>query len=242
MTVNKKHISVCIAAYNGEKFIRQQLDSILGQLGENDEVIISDNGSTDSTTDIIKQIGDGRIRIIDGPEKKSPVFNFENALKYALGDYIFLSDQDDVWKDNKVEVCMAWLKDYDCVVSDAEMTDEKLDVIERSYFKVHDTRPGKIYNTLIKNCYMGCCMAFTRRVLEASLPFPKDIPLHDIWIGNVAAYKYNVKFIDDKLIMFRCHENNSSFTARKKSGYSIFRMFMIRWTVIKNLLTKLPRR
>lgn len=235
-------ISVCIATYNGEKFIRQQLCSILGQIGADDEIIISDDGSSDKTLNVIKSLCDKRISIIEGPKKKSPVQNFENALKKAKGDYIFLADQDDVWKDNKVEVCMAWLNDYECVVSDAEMTDEKLYVIEKSYFKVHDTRPGKIYNTLIKNGYMGCCMAFTRKVLEASLPFPKDIPLHDIWIGNVAAYKYNVKFIDDKLVMFRCHENNSSFTARKKSGYSIFRMFLIRWTVIKNLLTKILKK
>lgn len=82
-------------------------------------------------------------------------------------------------------------------------------------------------------------MAFTRRVLEASLPFPPDIPMHDIWIGNVAAYKFSVKFIPDKLVMFRCHGNNSSFTAAKKSGNSIFRMLMIRLTVIKRLSAKL---
>jgi len=232
-------ISVCITTYNGEKFISQQLCSILNQIGAGDEIIISDDGSSDATLNVVKSLCDNRIRIIKGPQKNSPTLNFENALCHAKGDYIFLSDQDDVWKENKVAVCMKWMKDYDCVVSDAEMVDEHLNVIEKSYFYVHGTRHGKIYNTLIKNGYMGCCMAFTRRVLEASLPFPKDIPLHDIWIGNVAAYKYNVKFINDKLVMFRCHSNNNSFTARKKSGYSIFRMFIIRWKVVKNLLIKI---
>lgn len=232
-------ISVCIATYNGEKFIKQQISSIISQLGEEDEIIVSDDGSADSTTSIIKNIGDRRIKIIEGPGRKSPAWNFENSLRHAKGDYIFLADQDDVWKPGKVGTCLQWLGRYDCVVSDAEMTDESLNLTEESYYKVHSTRPSRLYNTLVKNGYMGCCMAFTRRVLEASLPFPPDIPMHDIWIGNVAAYKFSVKFIPDKLVMFRCHGNNSSFTAAKKSGNSIFRMLMIRLTVIKRLSAKL---
>lgn len=113
-------ISVCIATYNGERFIREQIGSIINQLGNEDEIIISDNGSTDSTIDIIKEIDDKRIKLIKGPEKKSPTSNFENALMHAKGEYIFLSDQDDVWKDNKISICMQYLKHYDCVISDAE--------------------------------------------------------------------------------------------------------------------------
>ncbi len=231
-------ISVCIATYNGERFIREQIGSIINQLGNEDEIIISDNGSTDSTIDIIKEIDDKRIKLIKGPEKKSPTSNFENALMHAKGEYIFLSDQDDVWKDNKISICMQYLKHYDCVISDAEMVDENLNIIEKSYYKVHNTKQSRIYNTLIKNGHMGCCMAFTKRVLKASLPFPKDIPMHDIWIGNIAAYRFNVKFIPNKLIQFRCHGRNSSFTASVKSGNSLFRMLMIRWTVIKCLSFK----
>ena len=103
-------ISVCVATYNGEKFIREQIESILCQLSSDDEIIVSDDGSTDGTIVIINCIGDKRIRIIEGPRKHSPTFNFENALKEAKGDYIFLADQDDVWKTNKVEVCMKWLQ------------------------------------------------------------------------------------------------------------------------------------
>lgn len=232
-------ISVCIATYNGEKFIRQQISSIISQIGDKDEIIVSDDGSADSTVSIIQGFGDKRIKIIKGPEKKSPTLNFENALRHACGDYIFLADQDDVWKSNKVSTCMQWLCKYDCVVSDAEMTDGKLNIIESSYYKVHSTKTSRYYNLLLKNGYMGCCMAFSRRVLDAALPFPEDIPMHDIWIGNIAAFKFSVRFIPDRLVMFRCHGNNSSFTAAGKSGNSIFRMFMIRWTVIKRLAAKL---
>ena len=228
-------ISVCVATYNGEKFIREQIDSILCQLSSDDEIIVSDDGSTDGTIVIINCIGDKRIRIIEGPRKHSPTFNFENALKEAKGDYIFLADQDDVWKTNKVEVCMKWLQKYDCVVSDAEVTDSNLNPLYPSLYAIMQVRHGRIYNTIWKNGYTGCCMAFRRNILEASLPFPKDIPMHDIWIGNVAAYKYNVKFIPDKLILFRRHKETISCNG-KGSKYSIWQQMKFRWSIIKNIV------
>lgn len=124
-------ISVCIATYNGEKYIGEQIASILKQLNANDEVIISDDGSTDATLSIIKTFQDPRIRVIPGPQKHSPTQNFENVLHHAQGDYIFLSDQDDVWKTNKVATCMKWLQKYDCVISNAEVTDEHLNILFR---------------------------------------------------------------------------------------------------------------
>lgn len=227
-------ISVCVATYNGEKFIREQIDSILCQLSSDDEIIVSDDGSTDGTIVIINCIGDKRIRIIEGPRKHSPTFNFENALKEAKGDYIFLADQDDVWKTNKVEVCMKWLQKYDCVVSDAQVTDSNINPLYPSLYAIMQVRQGHIYNTVWKNGYTGCCMAFRRNILEASLPFPKDIPMHDIWIGNVAAYKYNVKFIPDKLILFRRHKETISCNG-KGSKYSIWQQMKFRWSIIKNI-------
>lgn len=227
-------ISVCIATYNGERFIREQIDSILRQLSSDDEIIVSDDGSTDNTISIINSIDDKRIRVIKGPRKQSPTSNFECALKASKGDYIFMSDQDDVWKPNKVKICMEWLQRYDCVVSDAEVTDSSLNPLYPSLYAIMQVRQGRIYNTIWKNGYTGCCMAFRRNVLEASLPFPKDIPMHDIWIGNVAAYKYNVMFIPDTLIYFRRHEDTTSCNG-KGSKYSIWQQMKFRWSVIKNI-------
>ena len=227
-------ISVCIATYNGERFIREQIDSILRQLSSDDEIIVSDDGSTDNTISIINSIDDKRIRVIEGPRKQSPTSNFECALKASKGDYIFMSDQDDVWKPNKVNICMEWLQRYDCVVSDAEVTDSSLNPLYPSLYAIMQVRQGRIYNTIWKNGYTGCCMAFRRNVLEASLPFPKDIPMHDIWIGNVAAYKYNVKFIPDTLIYFRRHEDTTSCNG-KGSKYSIWQQMKFRLSVIKNI-------
>lgn len=228
-------ISVCIATYNGERYIRQQIESIVCQLNVDDEIIVSDDGSTDGTLDIVKGIGDKRIKIIEGPGRKSPILNFECALKASKGDFIFLSDQDDVWKPNKVEICMKWLKTYHCVVSDAEVTDNRLKPLYPSLYAIMQVRQGRIYNTIWKNGYTGCCMAFRRNVLEASLPFPKDIPMHDIWIGNVAAYKYNVIFIPDRLIHFRRHENTISCNG-KGSKFTIWQQMKFRLNIIKNII------
>ncbi len=231
-------ISVCMATYNGAKYIKQQLCSIISQIGEGDEVIISDDGSTDSTLDTIRSMADGRVRIVKGPCRQSPTQNFENALSHAKGDYIFLADQDDVWLPGKVSTCMKWLNRYDCVVSDAEMADESLRVIEKSYYSVHHTKPGRWYNLFVKNGYMGCCMAFTRRVLDAALPFPNGIAMHDLWIGNVAAFRFSARFIGEALVTYRCHGGNVSFTATGKSGFSLRKKLSIRLSTAINLIAR----
>ena len=230
-------ISVCIATYNGEKYIKQQLDSILSQLSDNDEVIVSDDSSTDGTLDIIHSLKDSRIQIFEGNSFHSPIYNFENALKFAKGDYIFLADQDDVWKPNKVEICMNYLKQYDLVISDAEIVDFNGNLISQSFFSVRGTKNGKYFN-LIKNCYIGCCMAFTRKVLVKSLPFPKNLPMHDIWIGNVASFLCGkVFFSPEKLIEYRRHESNSSQTGTK-SKRSLFTRLKERIFTVKCLIKR----
>ena len=111
-------ISVCIATYNGERFIERQIISILNQLGSEDEIVIADDGSTDNTLAILKRLNDSRLRVVEGAHRHSPIWNFERALEQAKGEYIFLADQDDVWMPEKVAVTMNYLQKYDCVVSD----------------------------------------------------------------------------------------------------------------------------
>ena len=130
---------------------------------------------------------------------------------------------------------MKWLQKYDCVVSDAQVTDSNLNPLYPSLYAIMQVRQGHIYNTVWKNGYTGCCMAFRHEVLNASLPFPKDIPMHDIWIGNVAAYKYNVKFISEKFVLFRRHEDTISCNG-KGSKYSIWQKIKFRWSIIKNIV------
>lgn len=228
-------ISVCIATYNGAKYIGEQLASILKQLSAEDEVVVSDDGSTDGTIDIVCSLNDRRIRIVDGPRRHSPTLNFEWALRNAKGEYIFLADQDDVWLEGKVTRCVEELQMCDCVVSDARVTDSLLNTTSESLFQLMHVKHGRLSNLLWRNGYTGCCMAFKREVLSKALPFPTDIPMHDIWIGNVAAFCGSLHFINDRLLLFRRHDAAASCNG-KRSNYSLWQKLSFRWHTLKNIV------
>ena len=134
-------VSVCMATYNGEQYIKEQINSILCQIKENDELIISDDSSTDSTINIIKGINDNRIRLIERAQFKNHILNFDSVLKLAEGDIIFMTDQDDVWLPNKVSIVSGYLTEYDLVLSDCYMVDSNKQLINESFFK---TRPSRL--------------------------------------------------------------------------------------------------
>lgn len=210
-------ISVCLAAHNGGEYLKEQIDSILSQLKVNDELIISDDGSTDSSLEIIRSFNDKRIKLFiqNSPRgllsHEYATLNFENALLHATGDYIFLSDQDDVWCEKKVQVMMQYLNIYDYVVSDAFVTDKYLNIISETRFtKEEKVFFNKYLAVILSTPYQGSCAAFRRCVLDKALPFPKGIQSHDRWIGNVAAFYFKYIIIPEKLIYYRRHEGTTS--------------------------------
>ena len=229
-------ITVCLTTYNGEEFIRDQTDSIICQLSDEDEIIVSDDESTDKTVSIIENYNDKRIKIIKNKKSKGVIGNVESSLEQAKGDYIFLADQDDIWLPNKVEVCINALSKYDLVISDCLVTDENRNIIHESFYEVNKSQSNK-WMALLKNSYLGCCMAFRRDILDKALPFPENIPMHDIWIGNIAAFFYSVKFIPDKLIYFRRHQGNHS-TASAPSKTTFIEKIKYRIIIISGLLKK----
>lgn len=202
-------ISVCMPTYNGELFINEQLDSILNQSTAVDEIIISDDSSTDGTVEIIKLYADPRIRLLENQQFASPVFNIENALKHAKGDCIFLADQDDIWEYNKVELLLKKLKSNLLVVSDGQIINQKGEIISPSIFNIFKSKRGFTKN-FIKNSYMGSCMAFNKDLLKFVLPFPKGIAMHDLWIGLNAELYGDPVFIPEKLIRYRRHDQNET--------------------------------
>ena len=136
-------ISVAMATYNGEKFIKKQLDSILCQLDMQDEIIISDDGSTDNTLNIIKSYNDNRIKIFEGPHNGVKQ-NFANAISKSQGEYIFLSDQDDIWVKNKVTIILEIFEKEKCacVLHDNIIFDSNTGkTIQNSFFKFRNSKP-----------------------------------------------------------------------------------------------------
>lgn len=217
-------ISVCMATYNGEKYVVEQLNSILVQLGSSDEVVVSDDGSSDMTIDLIRKIDDKRIKIVKNNGRHGFTPNFQNALANSSGEYIFLADQDDIWLPGKVEKTVSELQNYDCVISDCITVDEALNPISMSRFQDFKIR-GTALEHLIRSRYIGCCTAFNRKVLEAALPFPTNYELleHDIWIVAIAFAFFNVSLLREPLIMYRRHGSNVS-DGGFKTGTSITRM------------------
>lgn len=195
-------ISVCVATYNGEKYIAEQLRSILCQLGPADEVVVSDDGSTDSTLSVVASLADNRVRIVHSTAHYFK-WNFYNALCVAKGDIIFLSDQDDVWLEGKVARCLTELETYDLVCHNSRMVDEQLRPLKDDFFRFYGSGPGLLKNA-INNTYFGSCMAFRRSVWEASLPWPKTNEIgHDIWLGLVAEMTGKTRFIDTPYLLYR---------------------------------------
>ncbi len=235
-------ISVCLASYNGEKYIREQLNSILKQLGEQDEVIISDDGSIDRTLEIIKSIHDPRVIILNNLKVKSKftfdyvTHNFETALKACSGDYIFLSDQDDIWLPNKVSLFMKELSKYDLVLSDCTVVGELLEQMYASYFLANKSRTGVLKN-IYRNSYLGCCMAFRRCVLKKALPFPKSGVPHDIWIGIISELYYKIKLIPIPTLLYRRHSDNIS-PSGGASHFPFRKKVYLRWKLVFELIKK----
>ncbi|MFT6933804.1 MAG: glycosyltransferase involved in cell wall biosynthesis [Maribacter sp.] len=227
-------VSVCMAVYNGAAFLKEQLDSILLQLEENDEVIISDDGSTDETLAIIAGYQDKRIRIYHS-EKRSIIKNFENSLKRAKGEIIFLADQDDIWYPKKVATMIFYMGEFDLIFSNASVFSKNT---EASYllYDYNTTRTGVLRN-FIKNNYIGATMAFKREILNKALPFPSHIYMHDAWIGMTAELKGKTFFIKEPLIFYRRHDNNASETG-KKSSNSFFKKMKMRYNLAHCLLMR----
>ncbi len=202
-------ISVALAAYKGEKYIAAQLSSILPQLSFEDEIIVSDDSPGGMTEKIVKKMAaeDSRIIYVEG-KGKGVVTNFVNAIRYCKGDKIFLCDQDDIWLPDKVKRVMeAFEEGADLVLHNAYITDGNLNIKEYSFFEKRGSKKGVLRN-IFKNSYMGCCMAFDRKLLKKILPMPRFIPMHDQWIGILGEIYGKVKFLDMPLIYYRVHGNN----------------------------------
>lgn len=210
-------ISVCMAAYNGGPFVEAQLKSILAQLRPHDEIVIVDDGSKDDTLMRIQQFGESRIRLLRHETNAGVVATFEDALRSANGEFLFLADDDDLWAPAKVERFMEVFvtrPDVEIVSSRVRMIDEN----DRPLPDSRINRGGKFkagfWPNLYKNHYQGSAMALRADLLGRVLPFPvQQSFLHDAWIGtrnDLLGGK--AVFINEDLLYYRRHSKNASQT------------------------------
>ena len=214
-----------------------QLKSILGQLAKNDQLVIVDDCSLDSTVRIIESLKDPRIKLFKNTRNIGVVGTFNRALKNANGDIILLSDQDDEWLDNKVSFIRNFFisNNIDMVVHDAKIMQDG-NIVTNSLFKQIGSSGG-LFKNIYSNSYTGCCMAFRRSILRKVLPIPnKKGIFHDAWIGIVAKfYKFRIIFIATPLIFYNRHESNVSTMKRR----SILKIIPDRINLIVSLIRRI---
>ncbi len=226
-------ISIAMATYNGAKYLQDQLDSFVSQTRKPDELIITDDGSIDTTLQIIEEFSKTapfEVRYSRNEKNLGYAGNFNAALMQTSGDLVFLSDQDDVWFPEKI-ASMAELSenhpDKLVFMNDAVLTDGELN-------EVGLTKLGQIHSAGLDDraFVMGCCCAVRRELLDLCMPIPQSHTSHDAWIVGFAD-GLNAKMICERVFQFyrRHGSNESSFMANRTTKVT-------RWHVYLNVVRK----
>ena len=212
-------VSVCMASYNGEQYIIEQLDSILSQLSETDEIVIVDDCSTDNTVEVVRNLNDSRIKLYSNEVNSGEVFSFSRAMMLAKNKFVFLSDQDDVWGDGRVSLMCRALNESAASVLTSNFTwmnasgepiKVPFDGVSAGSSKKHI---GNIIDIFMgKTNYFGCAMAIRKDFLPIVLPIPSYVESHDLWVALASNICRSNIHLDDKTFIKRKHYNNATST------------------------------
>ena len=220
-------VDILLATFNGEKYLKDQLDSIINQTYKDFRLLISDDGSTDNTKNILEDYKkkDDRIEIFYQEKNLGVVENFEFLLKKVEAKYFMFADQDDIWKEEKIEKSVNKMieTNSDLVYSDLEVVDEKLEVTYKSYWKLKGIYDKiKKYNSFeslyLNNFVTGCTIIAKSDCIEKVLPLPKTSKyvLHDYWLALIISETGKIDYIEEPLMKYRQHKNNN-IGSKKKS-------------------------
>lgn len=242
-------ISVALVSYNKEKYISEQIDTILLNMEKEDELIISDDGSTDKTIEIIQSYieKDSRIKFFQIQHSGCNA-NYENAIKHCSGDIIVLSDDDNVWLPNKLAFTRKhFIEDekLTMLMHNCEVVDENLNLIHPSFMEYNNSKKG-LWHNFVKSSYGGSLIAFRSSMRKYLLPFPKKMPFfYDDWIGLINEKHGKVLFVQDILSKWRRYKGanstqfintDGSVTTKKKKNKHFFKN---NWQRIKVRAVKL---
>lgn len=212
-------VSVAMATYNGSAFVAEQVDSILTQLGADDELVVVDDASTDDTVGVLRSIADGRLRLVESPVNRGYVATFEQALLACRHDLLLLADQDDVWPPGRVDPLVAALAGADVAAGNVALLGSGRPL--RSPLGAEGwTLSGDDSTRHTRNIigilagmrpYYGCAMGLRRTALDAALPFPPYlIESHDLWLALVGNLRRSMVHLPDVVVLRRVHDFNET--------------------------------
>ncbi|MFE8884912.1 glycosyltransferase [Pseudarthrobacter enclensis] len=212
-------VSVCMATYNGQEYVTEQIESILAQLSPEDELVIVDDASKDSTLDVVRRIADPRIVLLPNARNKGYVASFERAITASRGEYIMLSDQDDVWLEGRVTSLVNALQTKDFAASNFTVFGGPANRYHKIQLKESDSNrwAANLVMTWIGiRPYYGCTMAFTSRAKNMILPFPTFLTeTHDQWIAIVGNRNRSMVHLAAPTVARRLHDDNTTPKSRR---------------------------
>ena len=211
-------VDILMATYNGEQYLKEQIDSILNQTYTNIRLLINDDCSTDKTIEILKEYEqkDNRIYVQYNKENLGSIKNFENLLSRVENKYFMLADQDDVWMPQKVEKSLDKItkENADLVFTDLEAVDENLKTITPSVvrymgFKKNIDKYNDYKLVFLRNCVTGCTIISKKELIKKYIPIPNKEPMvHDWWMALMIAQDGKLAFLDEPTIKYRQHGKN----------------------------------
>lgn len=209
-------LSIALATYNGEKYLREQLDSILKQSIQDFELIICDDSSTDSTLKILNEYAekDSRIKVFFNEKNLGFKKNFEKAISLCSGDYIALSDQDDIWTENHLKVLLENIGGNDFVGANAFLCDEDAkptgtDLLSCSKIDfLPDSKDDWFFFLLHSNIFQGAACMFRRTLVQKAIPIPEKVKFHDYWLALIAGVNGGVTYVNECVLYYRQHGAN----------------------------------
>ena len=213
-------INILMATYNGRLYVAKQVESILNQTYKDFRLIISDDGSTDSTVKILQEYEkkDPRVEIYCHSENQGAVANFEFLIGKVRSELFMFSDQDDYWEPDKIEKSLKKMENdnLDLVYTDLEVVDSRLKTISPSYWALKglDYRIKKYNNfesLYLNNFITGCTMLVKSKWINEFMPLPKNSKyiLHDYWASLVISQRGKIGYLDETTVKYRQHKNNS---------------------------------
>jgi len=233
-------LNIAMATYNGEKYLKEQLDSIYSQSYQNIQIIACDDCSTDGTVDILKVYSQKNgLKFIVNKKRSGFVKTFENAVHLCEGDYIAFSDQDDVWLPNKLEIQMNYMVEFEkqypdkplLIHHDVYIVDEMLTNKNIRFLKTFGHISG-LKNMLFGNAKVqGATVLFNKKLKEISFPLPENLAFHDLFLSYICEVFGKRIYINEPYLLYRQHSNNQ-IGIQNKSKLEKTRSFFNRKVII----------